>query len=87
MQVRNRAFPKTEYPGRPCEASDAACPCRQCYSPHDYGWHDNRGIKHPDMRCLIRERVGCPMPKPEPEHKLPTPRSRKCARCGSHVSN
>jgi len=81
MQVRNKTLPKTEYLGRPCDASDAACPCRPCYSPHDYGWYDNRGIKHPDMRCNTRERVGCPMPKPEPEHVGRV----HCKRCGSTV--
>lgn len=83
MLVRNRCFKSTEYLGRPCDARDAACPCRSCYSPHDCGYSDSRGRWVIDMRCIVRERGGCPAQLPEPNHKLATPRSRKCARCGA----
>ena len=81
MLVRNLRFPKTEYLGRPCEARDADCPCRSCYSPHDFGSSNTRGRWVVDMMCATRERGGCPAPLPEPEHVHTTPRARKCARC------
>ena len=65
MQVRNKTLPKTEYLGQPCGASDAACPCRPCYAPHDYGWYDNRGIKHLSMtfdNCNVTPHVLCFLP-------------------------
>lgn len=89
MLVRDRTLPKTEYKGRPTEASDNLCPCRPCYNAHDCGYeqrvYDKNGQwvsnKHvAKMECATRYNRGCPHVKPEPEHIF-TPRGRVCKRC------
>lgn len=90
MQVRDHTLPKTEYKGRPTEASDEMCPCRPCYNAHDCSdpvrvydkqgrWVKNKTV--PKMECATRWNKGCPSPKPDPEHIFPTMRAGQCKRC------
>ena len=89
MLVRDKTIPKTEYKGRPTEASDDFCPCRPCYLPHDCG-HDRwitvsgyQQVQHViNMECATRWNGGCPQPKPEPEHVYTSDRAMVCKRCG-----
>ena len=81
--VRNKQFPVTEWEGRWTDASDAICPCRSCYQPHDFGYSSQITGHVIQMRCLSRERGGCPDVKPEPEHIF-TKYGKVCKRCGYH---
>ena len=93
MIVRDRTKPRSEYKGRPTEASDDCCPCRSCYNAHDCGYeqrvYNNQGCwvsnKHvTKMECATRYNRGCPQPKPEPVHVYSSDRARKCKRCGQY---
>ena len=82
MKVRDLTMKVTEYKGRLTEAYDRECPCRPCYNAHDcgrMGW----GGGWRDMQCATRYNFGCPHPMPDPQHIRPTPRTRKCQRCGA----
>ena len=80
MIVRDKTFSLSEWKGRWTDASDAECPCRKCYHPHDYGYSTQTGHKV-EMMCLSRERGGCPNVKPIPEHVY-TKYGKVCKRCG-----
>lgn len=80
MQVRDKTLKLSEWNGRWTDASDAQCPCRSCYHPHEYGYSTQTGYKV-RMTCLSRERGGCPNVKPEPEHVY-TKYGKVCKRCG-----
>ena len=71
-----------EYKGRLTDAYDRECPCRPCYNAHDCGRIGYSGWQT-DMQCATRYNGGCPRPMPEPKHIRPTPRTRKCKRCGA----
>jgi hypothetical protein len=79
MQVRNKLFPITKWNGRWTDASDAECPCRSCYQPHDFGYSTRTEYKI-RMLCLSRERGECPDVKPDPEHVY-TKHGKVCKRC------
>jgi hypothetical protein len=92
MRVRDLTLKKSEYKGRPTDASDEACPCRPCYNAHDCGnpkpiykngLHVSNNYKAGiDMQCATRYNRGCPGPKPEPVHQYSGQRGQKCLRCG-----
>ena len=81
MKVRNHIKLVSEYKGRWADASDADCPCRPCWSPHDCGYRGRDGKMIVDMQCAHRYNQGCPNPKPEPHHYFKSERSYVCARC------
>jgi len=89
MTVRDHTLKPSEYNGRPCEAADELCPCRSCFHPHDFGHYTTEYLKDgrqksvwiPRMRCLTRERGGCPTPTPPPEHVTRQGDRKNCRRC------
>ena len=85
MLVRDGLFPKTDYKGRPTEASDAVCPCRPCRNFHDCGRMNSQGKWERNMECATRWNNGCG-DKPEPEHVVTSSRARKCKRCGAAIT-
>lgn len=83
MLVRDKTFNVVEWNGRWTDASDAICPCRGCYQPHDFGYSSQITGHVIQMKCLSRERGGCPNVKPEPEH-IYTKNGKVCKRCGHY---
>ena len=81
MKVRNHIKLVSEYKGRWTDASDAECPCRPCFSPHDCGFRASSGKWVISMECSTRYNSGCPDPIPEPQHIFKNKNSRKCVRC------
>ncbi len=83
MLVRNKLYKVTEWEGRWTDASDAQCPCYNCYHPHDFG-HSTQTTGHKiEMRCLTREQGWCPTMKPMARHVY-TKHGKVCKRCGHH---
>jgi len=90
MTVRDRSLKKSDYKGRPFDATDYCCPCRSCLNNHDCGrnqkvykdglWVENEWV--PRMECATRYNQGCPRPLPEPVHDFGKAR-RYCRRCGA----
>lgn len=66
--VRDKMLPKSDYKGRPTEASDELCPCRPCFNAHDCGreymdnprWtadreaHYQHGVRYPILSGMRR---------------------------------
>lgn len=85
MEVRNRLFKLADPLGRLTDATDEECPCRPCFHPHDFGYRPQQGGYIIQMRCLTREKGGCPTEKPAPEHFYT--KSGTCKRCGGHAKS
>ena len=79
--TRNKLYRPTEYLGRPTSCRDEECPCRSCWSPHDFGGINSQGKHIVQMMCLSREWGGCPQPIPAAEHRKGA-RVIYCKRCG-----
>ena len=88
MRVRDKTVPVSEYKGQWTDTSDAECPCRPCYNPHDCGYYrngpNNTRVWVKNVVCATRYNSGCPSPKPEPRHIYQSKRGREkyCVRCG-----
>jgi hypothetical protein len=82
--VRDYTKKKTEYKGRPTQASADDCPCMPCYNAHDCGYYNGKHEWVVRMACATNWNNGCPSPKPEPEHK-PNKSGTRCIRCRTYL--